>query len=57
MSSVKKTQKTKKTQSNCIKKVKNKNIQILKQKAIRKDLERMRKSKQFRELGDMLYID
>ena len=28
-----------------------------KKKAIRKDLERMRKSKGFRDLGDMLYLD
>ena len=29
----------------------------LKKEKIRKELDRMRKSKEFRELGDMLYLD
>ena len=33
------------------------NLEKLKKQKLRKDLERMRRSKQFRELGDMLYLD
>lgn len=46
------------TVSNDTKPVKKKSsYERLKKEKIRKELERMRRSKQFRELGDMLYLD
>lgn len=55
MSSAENKEKTTKSPNkNIVKKV---NFKSNKKKAIRKDLERMRKSKGFRDLGDMLYLD
>ena len=46
------------TVSNDTKPVKKKSsCEKLKREKLRKELERMRRSKQFRELGDMLYLD
>ena len=55
MSSAENKEKTTKSPNkNIVKKV---NFKSNKKKAIRKDLEGMRKSKGFRDLGDMLYLD
>ena len=46
------------TVSNTIKPVKKKSsYEKLKREKLRKELDKMRRSKQFRELGDMLYLD
>ena len=46
------------TVSNDTKPVKKKSsLKKLKKEKLRKELERMRRSKGFRELGDMLYLD
>ena len=52
------TKVTSNTVSNDTKPAKKKSsYEKLKRQKLRKELEKMRRSKQFRELGDMLYLD
>ena len=52
------TKATPTTVSNDTKPVKKKSsLEKLKREKLRKELDRIRRSKQFRELGDMLYLD